>query len=64
MIVPKMIGWVGDPVGGYRDIGLHHFEGHEWVHGEVVFNHILGFYSILYEEIMAMDPVSYILRHM
>ena len=56
-VVSDVVEGVGDPEGGDRNISLHHLECFQGADGQVVLDHVVGFNTVLNEEVVALDSV-------
>ena len=60
-IAVDIVGWVGDPEGSSGSVGLKHTSGGDRGNGQVVSDSVVGFNSVLNEEVVTLDVVSDVL---
>ena len=55
-----MVERIGDPVAGHSDIALQHGEGGDGADHKIVLDYVVGLYTILDEDVVALDSVPYV----
>ena len=54
---------IGDPVACDSDIALEHNERTDGTDHQIVLYHVFGLYSVLYENVVALDTIAHVFLH-